>query len=201
MTSPALVQTSAVKKSVDVHVRANELAPRRRLRTLRRWRQAVLLQNVADRPIADLVSEIGERSGDAIVAPASILGGEVDDEPFDLLADRRSTSPSSFLRSVELLRDQTSMPREDGLRLDDRCNLSERSTTKSLTDLREYSTFAVGQLRTTRDLVAENAVLRREVLVPQKQLLVDRAGHVRQQLLPVHRSTGRRTLHDTEHRR
>ena len=53
-----------------------ELAPVFRadaLAAFRRWRDTVALQNVSDRLIGELMAEIGESAGNAIVTPAFVL--------------------------------------------------------------------------------------------------------------------------------
>jgi hypothetical protein len=59
----------------DGHVGGDELLPLRALAACRGWRDAVALQNVSDRLIADLMAEIGESASDTIVIPAFVLLG------------------------------------------------------------------------------------------------------------------------------
>src|SRR5690349_6937397 len=50
----------------DGHVSRDEVFPSRALAALRRWRDAVPLQDVPDRLIGDVVAEVGKRAGDPI---------------------------------------------------------------------------------------------------------------------------------------
>ena len=59
----------------DGHVSGDEVLPSRALAAFRRWRDAVALQNVSDGLIGDLMAEVGESAGDAIVTPACVLPG------------------------------------------------------------------------------------------------------------------------------
>jgi len=60
----------------QVHVGPDEGGPRGRPLALGRWRQAVTPQYIADRLIGNLVPQIGQRSGDPVVAPAPVLAGD-----------------------------------------------------------------------------------------------------------------------------
>ena len=74
------------------------------------------LQNVSDRLIGDLMAEVGESAGDAIVTPAFVLLGHAEDQRFEFMADARTSRVGAMLRAVELAGDQAAVPREDGLR-------------------------------------------------------------------------------------
>ena len=57
-------------------VRLQERAPWHSLAALRRRLNAVFLQDVGDRPAANLVAKIGQRAPDPSVTPVSVLLGE-----------------------------------------------------------------------------------------------------------------------------
>ena len=72
-------------------------------------------KNNAYRLIRDTVPEVGQRADDPIVAPAGILSGHRDDQPDDLLLDRRPARVATVFRAVELLGDQSAIPRQYGI--------------------------------------------------------------------------------------
>ena len=58
---------------------------------------AMPLQNVPDRLIGELMAEIGESAGDAIVAPAFVLLGHAEDQRFEFRADARTSRVGAML--------------------------------------------------------------------------------------------------------
>ncbi|MEE9180665.1 MAG: hypothetical protein V3U22_07180, partial [Vicinamibacteria bacterium] len=66
------------------------------------------------------------------------------------------------------------------------CPLSERPA-----DLGQGSPLAVGQAQTTLDLLSKNTILGRQVIIPQKQFLINRSRDVRQHCLPADRVSSR----------
>src|SRR6266567_1515180 len=69
------------------HVRTNEVRPCCGLAALRSRRNPKPPQNVADRLIGDLMTEVAECSGDAVVTPKRILSRHADDQFHDLASD------------------------------------------------------------------------------------------------------------------
>lgn len=55
------------------------------------------LQDIADRLIADLVSQIGQRPSDPVITPTTILLGNANDELLDLARDPRYGGPLALL--------------------------------------------------------------------------------------------------------
>jgi len=73
---------------------------------LRYRRQTVALQDIADRLIADLIPQIGQRPGDPVIAPITVLLGHANDELLDLAPDPRSAWTATGFRAIELAGDQ-----------------------------------------------------------------------------------------------
>jgi hypothetical protein len=71
-------------------VDANEGLPCGRALALRCRRQTVALQDVADRLIADLIPQIGQRPSDPVITPITVPLGHANDELLDLAPDPRS---------------------------------------------------------------------------------------------------------------
>ncbi len=98
-------------------MRANELAPRRGLFSLRRRREVVPLQDIADRLITHPIAHILQCTHNSIVSPRTIVFGELDDQLFNFFIESWSARIPPVLRSVELLRDKFPVPGENSLRL------------------------------------------------------------------------------------
>ena len=82
------------------------------------------------------MAEIGESSGDAIIAPALILLGHAEDQRFEFRADARTSRVGAMLRAVELAGDQTAIPSEDGFRLRNTGDLRQTLPPEPLADFR-----------------------------------------------------------------
>ena len=145
------------------------------------------LQNVANALVANLIPEVPESPGNSVIAPALVFSRKLDDQGLDFYVDSWSAWIMSILGAVELLRDQSAMPAQKGVGLDDVGYLLQSFLAKPLTNLGQRLPFTVGQTQATLDLVSKNAVLGRQVLVPQQEFLINRARDVGQQFLPVHR--------------
>src|SRR6516162_9443670 len=76
-------------------------------------RDAVPLENVSDRLIGDLVTEVGQCSGNPIVAPAGVLPSHAHDQRLDGSINARASGIGTMLRAVELARNQTTIPGQD----------------------------------------------------------------------------------------
>jgi hypothetical protein len=74
-------------------VAPNEGRPCGRALALRRRRQSVALQNIANRLIGDLISEIGQGAHNPVIAPVPVLARYANDQLLDLLLDPRSARP------------------------------------------------------------------------------------------------------------
>src|SRR4051812_28418524 len=136
------------------HVGGNEVLPTRVLAAFRRWRDAVAFKNVSDRLIGELMAEIGESAGNAIVAPTSVLLGHAEDQRFDFRADARTTQVGAMLRAVELAGDQTAIPGEDGLRFRNTGHLREILSPQPLANSGEGRALGVRKPQSTGDVGA-----------------------------------------------
>src|SRR5258708_13581200 len=81
---------------------------------VRRRRQAVALQDIANRLIRNLVPQIGQRPCDPVVAPAPVLAGHANDQFLDLSLDP-GPARASTRRAIELAGDKIAIPAKDGL--------------------------------------------------------------------------------------
>jgi hypothetical protein len=141
----------------------------------------VPLQNVSDRLIGDGMPEVGERAGNAIVAPAFVLLSHADDQGFEFNSYAGTSRIGAVLRAVELAGDQTAIPGEDGFRFRHTSHVRQPLPTEPLSDLGKRRTLPVRKPESTGDARAEDSILGKEVFALKEQALIDHASHVRQQ--------------------
>ncbi len=84
-TAIALTSGKEVRRQQDIEVKTDELVPRGGLRALWRWGNAMMLENIPYALVAERVSQVGQGSHDAVIAPGAILAGHPHHEVFDLL--------------------------------------------------------------------------------------------------------------------
>ena len=73
-------------------------------------------KHVSDRLVGDVVTEIGQRTGDPVVAPPGVLTRHLHDQLFYLRVNLRPPRTGPVLRMIELLRHQLPPPAENRLR-------------------------------------------------------------------------------------
>jgi hypothetical protein len=76
-----------VRRQQDSEVETDELVPRGGLLTLWRWGNAMMLEDIPYALVAERVSQVGQGSHDAVIAPGAILAGHPHHQVFDLLVD------------------------------------------------------------------------------------------------------------------
>jgi hypothetical protein len=74
-------------------VGVNERRPGGRALALRRRRQTVALQDIADRLMAYTISQIGQRPGNPVITPVPVLLGQTNDQLLDLAVTRGRPGP------------------------------------------------------------------------------------------------------------
>ena len=107
----------------------NEFRPGGRTSALGCGRYTVAAQHVADCLIGDMVSQIGERPDNPVIAPGAIFPGHANNQSLDVLVNSRSAGTLPRLRSVAspVLRRRTAVAdsawfsRFDFRRQDTRC--------------------------------------------------------------------------------
>src|SRR3982750_2172785 len=124
-------------------MRGDEVLPRRSLTPFRSRRDPMPAQNIADRLVGDVMTEIGERSGDPVVAPAGVLTPHLHNQAFYLRVNLRPPRVGPVLRAIELLRDQLAEPAEDSLRLCDLGDFRQTLSAESLPDLGQSGAFRI----------------------------------------------------------
>jgi hypothetical protein len=84
----------------------------------------------------------------------------------------------TMLGTVELAGNQTTIPGQDGLRLGDTGDLLQMLPPEALAILSQGAALRVGKPELSRDMGAEDSVLRDEVFALKEQALIDQACHV-----------------------
>src|SRR5882724_2968685 len=99
-----------VRRDQHVQMRTDELLPRRGRLTFWSWWDAVALENVTYGLITHGVSQVGQGTHDAIIAPRAIVPGHTDNQGFQLRVDFGTAGRLPLLGAVTLLGDQFAVP-------------------------------------------------------------------------------------------
>ena len=119
-------------------------APHRPLAVaVRRRRQAVALQNIANRLIGNLVPQIGQRPRNPVKAPVSVLAGHANDQLLNLSLDPRSAWASTGLRAIEFAGYMLAIPAQDRVRPGYGGNVGKDLAAQAMTDPAERASLRV----------------------------------------------------------
>src|SRR5262245_36616023 len=128
-----------------LHVRLNELLPRCAATSLGCWRDVVSVQDVADRSIRNLMTQIRQRSDDPVVAPTPVFAGKTDHHRFDFRSCPRAARINAVPRPIELVCNQPPIPGEKGIRFCDACDVLQRFASESFRDLGQRGSLRIRQ--------------------------------------------------------
>src|SRR2546421_13020699 len=135
MTKPAKPDRfdgAIVKNSVDhdlMPMSLEELFPGRLPRSFRRWLDAVPFQNVPDRVVCQIVTQVGQCSLYPSIAPGAILLSHADSQSSNFLARWMPTGSSTRIPSV-VFGNQFSVPRQQSFRRGDGRHLPQHLSPK-----------------------------------------------------------------------
>ena len=174
-----------VRSGKDGHVGGDEFLPTCALSSFRGWRDALPLQNISDRLMRELMAEVGESAGNAIVTPAFVLPSHAEDQCFEFRGDARTSWVGAMLRAVELAGDQTAIPGQDRIWFRNTGDFRQTVPPDPLADCGEGAALRVRKPQSSGDVGAKDSILRNQVFALQEQALIDLASHVRQQACPV----------------
>jgi hypothetical protein len=118
----------------------------------------VASQDIADRLIADLVAQIGQRSRNPIITPVTVLLCHADDQLLDLSLDPKPAGASTGLRTIEFPGHQLAVPGQDGVRPSYIGHLAENLAAQSMTDLAERGSLGVRELQPPFQLGLQDAI-------------------------------------------
>ncbi len=101
--------------------------------SLRRWLDAVFFQDVADGLIGYLMSEVGQRPLNTVVAPGGIVLSHPQDELYNVFGDGwPSLLYLSAMAEIPFISYQLAMPTQDGIGSDDRGYFQQGLTPQEL---------------------------------------------------------------------
>ena len=89
---------------------ADEVFPGGDLLAIGSDRQATALENVAHRLIANLVAQMSQSTGNAVVTPRPILFRHLNDEVLKFLVDSGSPQGFALLGAIEFVGDKFAVP-------------------------------------------------------------------------------------------
>src|SRR5262245_56267826 len=102
-----------VRRDQHLQVRADKLPPRRRFLAGWGWGNSVPFQEVPNRLSTDRVAQIGQSTGNTVIAPTAILLGEAYDQGFQRLVDWGTPQWLTIERTIELLGNELAMPSQN----------------------------------------------------------------------------------------
>jgi len=111
-------------------VSLEERPPRRSLASLRRWFDAVILEDPLDRVAPDHVPEESHPIADSGVAPSRVLLGQANHQGDEMRLG--SSARLALPRTVVLRGDQAPIPAQDRIRCDDPGEVAEESPSREL---------------------------------------------------------------------
>ena len=90
------------------------------------------LQDVADRSVGDLVADVGQSVGNAVVTPGRILASPLEDQIDDLLRRGWPAHGTTLVAVVPLLCHEFPMPAKNRVRREEAADLFQELTPQSL---------------------------------------------------------------------
>jgi hypothetical protein len=147
------------------------------------------LQHIADRPIADLIPEVGQCSHDPVIAPIMVLLGHADDQLLDLSTDPRPSGATAGFRAIEFAGNQLAVPGQNRIRPGHSRHLGEGLAAQSMADLSQHSSLGVRQLQPPLQLGLQDLIFGGQIFGSRKQFLVHRPRDVSQDARPIHSSS------------
>src|SRR3974390_974714 len=170
-------------------MRPNERCPACRVPALRRRRQSVASQDIADRLIADTMPEISQRSGDPVITPISVLPGNANDQLLNRSADPRPAKASTGRRAIELAGPKLAVPGQDGVRPRHKGPLREKLAPQPMTELAQFGSLSVRELQPPLQLGLQNAIFGGQIFEACQQLLIHQPGDEGRDARPIHWSS------------
>ncbi|MBC7974970.1 MAG: hypothetical protein H7138_08295 [Myxococcales bacterium] len=125
--------------------------------------QAILEEDALDRVSPELVAEVAERATDPRVAPARVLGGELNDQALQRRGGAGAAA-LSFSGAVVFLGDELAVPAQDGVGRDQSGELFQRTSADEAALRAEPPALGIGEAQAPpSELLAQDAVLVLEV--------------------------------------
>src|SRR5215831_6424228 len=139
-----------------------ELLPTCVSAAFRRGFNTTPFQNVPDRVVCHVVTEVGQCSLYPSIAPRAILLSHADSQSSNVLSRWRPARTS--ISTLRVLHNQFSVPRRQSLRRGDRRDLLQRLTLKLFRFGRQSPTLIIGELQTlVTDLFSKDPILLHQI--------------------------------------
>jgi hypothetical protein len=116
------------------------------------WCNAVPPQYVLHRLIRQLGTQIRQSTDDAVISPARVLARHLDHQSFNLGGNRRTPRVLPVAGTVELLGHQSPVLAQDGIRLGNASDLSERPSTQAFANFGQRGALSIDQTQARRQL-------------------------------------------------
>jgi hypothetical protein len=117
------------------------------------------------RLIRQAVTQIGHRSDDAVISPASILTRHSHHQSLHARFNGGAAWRLSVFGTIELLGGQPSIPGQDGVGLGDAGDLSKRFASHTPPDLGEGGAHGIIQPQSRWQLRPQNTILRGQIFI------------------------------------
>src|SRR4029450_6454410 len=135
-----------IGRGQDLPVQLQELRPAHPSpAALRRWFKRMATQDSAHSQLVNAMSKVRYGTLDASIPPGGILFGHADDQLLDFLCDTRSANLSVMRAPVKLLRDQSLVPPQEGLRGHKCRNLFQTRATERVSQRGEAAAVGIGR--------------------------------------------------------
>src|SRR5687768_3716136 len=132
------------------------------------------LQDMAYRLITDRITEVLQGTLNTVIAPRAILSCHADYQVFNLFAYAGTSNRWVWLGSAHLVVGKPAVPGKDSISLGHGGDFFQRLLAQLGAHLSEFFALTVGELHTTIDLVAQDAILRQEISIAKPQVVADR---------------------------
>jgi hypothetical protein len=143
-------------------------------------------EDIAHGLVTDRITQIGQRTHNAIVAPRAIVLGQPHHQGLQLRIDRGAPWCLPFPGAVKFLRDELPVPGEDGVGLDDAGHLLQGLFPELHAECGQGFALTAAQPDTAFDLLAQYPVVCHQIRMAQAQFLIDGSRDIRQQCLSIH---------------
>src|SRR5262245_16905012 len=114
-----------------------------------------------------------------VIAPGAVLLGHANNQFLNGPVDPGSAR-ASMLRAIELARDETSVPSQNGIRQSGSRYVAECLAAQSTTNLADLRSCGVRELLPSLQLACQHLLLSGEIFIPHQQLLLHRPADVGQ---------------------
>ncbi len=143
------------------------------------------MQDIPDGLVGDLMAEIRQGAGNAIVSPVLIFARHPENKCLEFWSDPGTARITAVLGAVELGGNESAVPGEDGVGLSDASNFREKFAAEAPADFGKCAAFRIGKPEWGREVGAEDSILSDEVFTLEQEALIHKTANVGQQPRPL----------------